>query len=262
MKLLAAVCTLANPNTETPKRVEVMILGTYHMANPGLDYLKSDLDDHLSPRRQREIGELVARIAAFRPTKIMVEAVPTSKVNEQYRAYLDGTYRLTANETDQVAMRLAKSLGHGSLVPVDSKLDMDIEGVMKVAQELNDQSALKQMAGILSTIQREQSQRKTMTVCDIHLAANDPKWLAFGQGAYNRMLRVGTAENSKGADVVGGWYLRNVRIFANVARAIGPEDKRVLVLIGAGHAPILRQLVQDAPDMKLIEPSAYLRRRR
>src|SRR5687768_9700590 len=48
----------------------IMILGMYHMANPGLDAVNLDADDVLLPRRQREIQELVNRLAKFRPTKI------------------------------------------------------------------------------------------------------------------------------------------------------------------------------------------------
>src|SRR5687767_2400671 len=52
----------------------IMILGMYHMSNPGLDAVNLDADDVLQPKRQREIQELVDRLAKFRPTKIAVEA--------------------------------------------------------------------------------------------------------------------------------------------------------------------------------------------
>src|SRR5262245_63040069 len=60
-------------------KAQVMILGTYHFANPGLDYVKSDLDDHLSEKRQKQIAEVVELLAKFKPTKIAIEAAPEAK---------------------------------------------------------------------------------------------------------------------------------------------------------------------------------------
>ena len=66
-----------------------MILGVYHFANPGLDYVKSDLDDHLSEKRQKQIAEVVELLAKFRPTKIAIEDVPESKATQtNYEAFL------------------------------------------------------------------------------------------------------------------------------------------------------------------------------
>ena len=39
---------------ETPP-IEVMVLGTYHMANPGLDLANVKSDDVLKPQRQKEL---------------------------------------------------------------------------------------------------------------------------------------------------------------------------------------------------------------
>ncbi|MGB3165312.1 MAG: hypothetical protein WBA68_00870 [Alteraurantiacibacter sp.] len=43
--------------------VEVMILGSYHFANPTQDAVNFEANDMLSPRRQREIGILVDALA-------------------------------------------------------------------------------------------------------------------------------------------------------------------------------------------------------
>ena len=60
------------------------------------------------------------------------------------------------------------------------------------------------------------------------------------------------------ADPVANWYTRNLRIFTNIHRIARPGN-RVLLLIGAGHGAILRQLAIDVPDVCLADPSAYLR---
>ncbi len=60
-----------------------------------------------------------------------------------------------------------------------------------------------------------------------------------------------------GADLLSKWYERNIRIFANLQRITRPGD-RVLVLFGSGHAPILRELIQHDPRLRLVEPRDYL----
>jgi hypothetical protein len=82
---------------------KIMILGTYHMANPGLDGKNLDADDVLLPRRQREIAELLEKLARFNPTKIAVESPYSERVelNNRYGKFLAGEYKLTRNETEK-----------------------------------------------------------------------------------------------------------------------------------------------------------------
>ena len=44
---------------------EVLIVGTFHMANPGQDLINPDAGDVLSDERQAEIADLVGRLARF-----------------------------------------------------------------------------------------------------------------------------------------------------------------------------------------------------
>lgn len=63
-----------------------IFLGSYHMANPGLDGFNLEADDVLSPRRQNEIETLVEALANFRPTRVLVERPATSNGAQQWRA--------------------------------------------------------------------------------------------------------------------------------------------------------------------------------
>jgi hypothetical protein len=74
---------------------------------------------------------------------------------------------------------------------------------------------------------------------------------------YLRLARVGAGDGYAGADLLSRWYERNIRIFANLQRVVEPGD-RVVVLIGSGHAPILRELVTYDPTMRRVEAVEYL----
>jgi hypothetical protein len=102
----------ANAQAAPPQRAEILVLGTYHMANPGRDIFNMAADDVLAPKRQAEIAELLEVLKRFKPTKIAVEStVYEDRRPKQYADYLAGKYTLTANEIEQVGFRLAKELG-------------------------------------------------------------------------------------------------------------------------------------------------------
>ena len=56
-----------------------------------------------------------------------------------------------------------------------------------------------------------------------------------------------------------GWHNRNIRIYSNVARLIRSPEEKVLLLIGAGHVPILKAQFSAAPFVKLVDVSEVLR---
>src|ERR1041384_502852 len=56
-----------DPSKEEAKRAEVLVLGVYHMANPGHDIFNMQADDVLAPKRQQEIVELAGVLKKFKP---------------------------------------------------------------------------------------------------------------------------------------------------------------------------------------------------
>src|SRR5574338_230009 len=111
---------------------EVLIIGAYHMSNPGLDAVNISADDVLAPKRQREIEQLAAKLAAFRPTKVAVE-IPygrDSVSNALYRRYVAGDYSLDHTEMQQLGFRIAKGAGLPRIYGVDYDLDVNLAPVM------------------------------------------------------------------------------------------------------------------------------------
>jgi hypothetical protein len=59
-------------------------------------------------------------------------------------------------------------------------------------------------------------------------------------------------------DLVINWYKRNLRIFTNLNRITEFGKDRVLLIMGAGHLKILKDLTRDAPYYCLADTEAYL----
>ena len=61
----------------------LMILGSYHMHNPGKDLVNFEADDVLAPKRQAEIKQLVRQLKKFKPTKVLWNILLKNKPNSQ-----------------------------------------------------------------------------------------------------------------------------------------------------------------------------------
>src|SRR5262249_60529577 len=76
--------------------VKVIVVGTFHMSNPGHDIHNMKVDDVLAPKRQTEIAALTSALAGFRPTRVAIEW-PADLTSERYAKYLAGTLPPSAN---------------------------------------------------------------------------------------------------------------------------------------------------------------------
>src|SRR5437868_5190950 len=87
---------------QTDARPEILMVGTFHMSNPGHDIHNVEADDVLSPKRQQEMTQIIEVLKKFHPTKIAIEASVGSKgIEKQYSDYLAGKYTLSRNEVHQ-----------------------------------------------------------------------------------------------------------------------------------------------------------------
>lgn len=259
MVLAGLVPCAAAAQTAAREPAQVLVLGTYHFANPGLDVVQTEVADVLADGKQAEIREVTDALARFRPTRIAVEHLPAAagRLDSLYRAYAAGTHELARDETEQVAFRLAGMLGHTGVFPIDHRGEFPFGAVMEYAQA-NDPAFVEFVQREIGRLAAESSrQQRENTVGDILRMANEPAKLAADHAMYLRFARIGAGDTRVGADLLAKWYDRNIRIFSNL-QAIASPGERVLVLIGSGHAPILRDLIAADPDMVLVEAVDFL----
>jgi hypothetical protein len=131
-----AISLTSTSRAQSNARPEILVLGKYHMSNPGRDIHNMQADDVLSPKRQQEIAQLVEVLKKFHPTKIAIEAEFGSRgVEREYSDYLAGKYTLPRNEIDQVGYRLAKELGQHAVYPVDIEGDFPYYRVCSITRK-------------------------------------------------------------------------------------------------------------------------------
>lgn len=261
--LLAAPPTPAQPTPReaSAARAEVLVLGAYHMANPGRDIHNMRADDVLAPKRQAEIAQLVEALKRFGPTKIAVERnVGDERIPRDYAEYLAGEHELTRNEIEQIGFRLAKGLGHKAVYPVDADGDFPYPRLVEYAQATGRSKELDAISDAFGAGVKAQGEYlASHTILETLLYMNADDKVARELGLYQRMAHLGENGDWAGADLLADWYRRNARIFTNVIRIVDSPNERVLVVFGAGHLGWLRHAVSSDPTLRLRTLDEFVR---
>lgn len=245
-------------------KAQVMVLASYHMNNPGLDVHNMEADDVLVPKRQAEIQALVAALAKFKPTKIAIERPINSRSDTikqtRFQQYVANEYTLKKGEDEQVGFRLAKQMGHKKVYCVDDHgIGFPYNEVIEYATK-NDQLAVLERGDtfVKNFVKEESEKLHKLTIRQFLKDMNQPASLKKSHGFYMDFCKVGKGTDYPGADLVADWYHRNIRIFSNINKITTSKEDRILVIFGAGHAPILRELIEYAEDYELVEAVDYL----
>lgn len=253
-------------------RARVLLLGTFHFGDLGLDAYKPEHHvDVSSPAFQAEVDEVVARLTSFRPTKIAVERMPArqGELDDEYGRYLaalrDGQLELPASEVYQLGFRVAASAGNERLYAIDAQgrwSEQTWSELSEHAPRLGQETELdSHWNRVFAELYSHDDVLKTRTgLRDYLLYINSEERIRLGHGHYLvGPAKVGRGDEYWGADhLAGWWYSRNLRIFSNIQRLTESPDDRILVVIGAGHLPVLRHCLQCSPEHSLIEVSELL----
>lgn len=250
------------------EKVKVLLLGTYHFNNPGNDMIKQKDRNILSKENQQDLEEITDKIKAsvYKPDQIFVESNFNKKneLNANYQSYLKDQYHkftdtikkerlkryYTEGETFQFGYRLAKKLEHKELYPIDSLLEMRFDILLK---EVNSNPALKEEFSNINASLSDKCLEKS-NLSDIFLCINEKSNLDKNIGFYISFAnKVIINKDYFGSNLVTDWYKRNLIMYANIQNQLKPNTKTILVLVGSGHAAILRQFFEVDKNFELVD---------
>jgi hypothetical protein len=253
------------------QKTEVLTLGTFHFNFPNLVIKKINKNDQINvfdPKYQKEIENIVTRIARISTTIIAIEQGPVkqAKYDSLYDKYIQGEYQLSRNEEEQIGFRLAKRLGLKKLYCV-AGWGKDYEYLNSVLEEKDSVENKRFMdyfykhpdtAKQFFTRQLFKSQGILAELRERNDAANIKKDL----GNYLiGIFKYETKDNEYfGPDFVTGWWFnRNLRIFRNIQKIHAKSTDKILIIYGAGHLNLLNLFFECSPEYRLVKTSEYLK---
>lgn len=252
---LALATVFAAANAEQPARI--MVVGTYHMANPGQDLHNMEADDVLAPARLAQIRAVVDALAEFEPTLVAVEW-PAELTDERFTKYLADELEPSRNEVVQLGFRLAEQAGLEQVHGIDAEGQFPYAAVQEWAEENGRADELAALnAEVAERVEKMQNMQSTETIGEILREENEPDSTAWGHGFYMRLLEFGDPEDQPGAQLLAKWAERNYLICARLLQAVKPGDRGV-VFYGAGHNYYLRRCAIDTPGVELVEANDWL----
>lgn len=248
----------------------IMVLGTYHFSNAGMDKANVKADDVTAPARQAELERLTDALAAWKPDKVVVEwQYPQPFTVPGYRAFKPKDLETKTNEVVQIGFRLARKLGHAEVYGFDEQPgpgepDYFPFGPVEAFATAHGQKG--ELDAVFDYFRQQAAAQtkaqETQSISELLLTINDPARNAAEHAkGYYGMLRFGDGEDQPGAVLNAMWYMRNAKMFAKIGLIAKPGE-RVLVLVGSGHKYWLEHFVGTTPGFVAVDPRPYLQKAR
>lgn len=240
---------------------EVLLLGTYHMGNPGRDLVNLVADDVLAEHRQRELQDLVESLNRFQPTKICVEVAPGSQqdLDKQLAQFLSGALEPRRSEVAQIAFPLAQAAGLDKVYAIDDWTPMQWDALQAFfSRHPEENRRFEEFVSRAQAAAEEESRRLAQTPIREYLRGiNRPDAYHRDAAIYVDLAGLGGIGEHSGAEMLTSWYARNIRIFSNLCGVTSAGD-RIFALFGSGHIPILRELLELSSRHRLVDVADFL----
>lgn len=256
--LLLSVMVLTDAAAKDPG--QVMLLGTFHFDNPGLDAVKSDVIDVSTAENQAYLKSFSQRVAGFEPQVVMLEFEPKDheSMNQKYQQYLAGDFELPINEMYQIGFRVAKAAGLKQVHGFDER-EVGWQGAALFEHiKQNDPSLNAQLEEKIKWLtERTNHDMSHMSLADLLLQHNSEERDLMNKGFYLMTNAAGEGGNFVGADAAASWWHRNFRMYAKLQRqALG--GKRVFAMAGQGHTAILKDLLKADENLLSVDVNAVI----
>ncbi len=251
-------------NGHNPHAVQVMILGTYHMAGSSSDLINVETQSVLTPRRQKELSELANALASFNPNVVITERVTQAPdyIDPNFAEFTDQELTENQNERAQVAYRLAKNEGITRVYGIDEQPSagepdyFPFENIMAHAKATEQEEKLNTFLASA----RKMVNDFTAATGEDHIAKKLYKLNTGRMSApdfYYALSEFDQGEDQPGAELQAYWFMRNAKIWSKVMDVTKPGD-RVVIVYGAGHKYWLDHMADYTNGYIRIDPSSYL----
>ncbi|SHM87213.1 DUF5694 domain-containing protein [Flavobacterium saccharophilum] len=241
------------------KKKQILLFGSFHFENPGLDVAKVNTFNVMTDKSQKELENITNKIKKFGPDKIFVEwnYQKQDKLDNFYAKNTDSLLQKDSDEIVQVALRSAKKLGHKKLYAIDyNDTDFPYDSLVNGMKAANQFDLIKKNKETMKHYETDFNTKITKySLTQLLLDVNKPDISWYLQTA----IKGGKTDNFVGAYLVSEWYRRNLYMYALILKLTESKDDKIMVLLGAGHTEMIREFVVHNPEYEIVELSTVLK---
>ncbi|WP_036678738.1 DUF5694 domain-containing protein [Daejeonella oryzae] len=254
--------TSANTLNEELKKISILNFGTFHMGETS-DANKTEFNEN-DKKNQLAIHEVVAKLALFHPTVIIVETPPSNnqKLQAEYMEYLSNPMMKFKNpsEIELLAYELGRLSGTKKIYGIDHKMGYNYNVGSNLVNLIDSTWHNKFYKNPFKYYPQINVDANKLSLLDKLILTNQDTYLDFLIEANAEMLsHVGSENGFEGADEATKYYQRNIRMYSNLNRINLKEDDRVFILMGASHTAYLRDFISRSPKYRMVNTFDYLK---
>ena len=233
----------------------------------GVGHFKPSNKDIFGEKIQKQLTKLNDIFVKFNPDKICVEYTAHSQedIDNSYNMFdlndftdidkmknqtlgnikmYNSIYSITyKNEVVQIGYRLGKTLKHDRIYAIDDDTILEDGPWEKISDYYTENNKncwnkikyVDDFEDIIKSFLHENSDE--VVYCNHH--------------SYMSINSVNTGSTYDGAVYTANWYMRNLKIFANIQKLCETSEK-LLIIYGCGHLAILRHLIKSCNNMELV----------
>lgn len=243
-------------------KVQVLNFGTFHMGMT-TDKNKTEFDEN-DKENQKKVHAIAQKIAAFKPTVILVEYKPeyNSKLQESYKQYLENPDMFFKNpsEVQLLAFELGRLCGTKRIYGIDHKMGYNYEIGNEIENKINKKfhdNFYKDPLSFFPSVNIDQNKLSLLEKLKI---TNKDEYLNFLITVNADILtHVGKENGFEGADEAAKYYQRNLRMYSNMNRINLKPSDRVFLLMGASHTAFFRDFISRSVKYEMVNTFDYLK---
>ncbi len=257
MKIFAQQKPLSS-STRFDSAIAVLNMGTFHMGFT-TDANKTEFDEH-NVDNVKQVHAIAKMIAEFKPTVILVEALPENNESLQkaYAEYVKNPAMKFKNpsEIELLAYELGRLSGTKRIYGVDYKQKYNY--MVGNTIDFKDTATLNGYMRMLDVIGVQYPEDK-MTVLDHLRISNHPQYLDMLMNINADILtHISTEGKWEGAEEAAKFYHRNLVMYSNINQIELDKNDRVFILMGATHTAFFNMWLQRSPKYQPVSVYDYI----
>jgi len=261
--ILVLVIFTLNLSTAQTKKKQILLIGTFHFANPGNDITQINTFNIMSDKSQKELETISDKIKKFGPDKIFVEwkFSQQDELDKFYNKNTDSLFKNSKNEITQLALRTAKKLNHKKLYGIDYRTRFPYDSLMMSMEKADQKDLMEKNKKMTEQFEKDHNERiSKSTLTELILYFNKKETDRENIQWYLEVAnRTGKPDDFTGPSLVANWYKRNLYMYSLVQKLTDSKDDKIMVLLGAGHAAMLKEFIENDPTFELVELSTVLK---